>query len=110
LHWTGSIEILEGNILCTSDTYEFARAVDTFFDEIYWGWGYGGMWTDELESSLLELLVGVTEELAQAVASWQPMMRMIGALTVYINHKFLYLKSIRFITFRRCCTRDKQNA
>jgi hypothetical protein len=63
-----------GTVFCTSSTFEYATALDEGFDLLYWGWGYGGKWNEDLENSLLELLVAVSDDLEAAIRSWQPMM------------------------------------
>jgi hypothetical protein len=35
---------------------------------------YVGVWNEDLENSLLELLVAVSDDLEAAIRSWQPMM------------------------------------
>lgn len=67
-----------GTVFCTSCTFEYATALDEAFDLLYWGWGYGGLWDMDLENSLLELLVAVSDDLEAAIRSWQPMMAMMG--------------------------------
>jgi hypothetical protein len=76
---------LSGHTLVTSPVYDYALAVDGLFDVLYWQWSYTGVWTAELESSLLELVVSVNEELEEAVRSWKPMMSMIGGAAQETN-------------------------
>jgi len=65
-----------GTKFATSFTYEFVKCVDNLYDVLNWGWD--GEFTEGLQSTLLELVVSVTEELALAVASWQPMLSLVG--------------------------------
>jgi hypothetical protein len=84
---TISIENITGNFTCISNSYSYAEAYDNFFDEYIYGWGYGGnsKWTDELESSLLELLIGIKEDLETVIKSWQPMMSLLGGAVKETN-------------------------
>lgn len=66
------------NVLVISSVYECALAIDDLLDCVYWGWGSEGKWTQELENSLLELVIGVSDELETAVRSWRPMMSFVG--------------------------------
>jgi hypothetical protein len=54
--------------------------VDIVYDELIWSYHhYGGEYNNELEYSLLQLLIEVNEDLIQTVSSWEPMMKMIGS-------------------------------
>lgn len=72
-------------VLASSSAFDCALAVDNIFDCMYWGWASGGVWTDALEASLLELVVGVSDELETAVRSWQPMLTFIGGAAQETN-------------------------
>lgn len=85
-HWCASFRIdgiddstakvieAKGQILCSSLLYDFLSSSDDLLEEFVWGWSYGGLFTDALESSLLELLIANNDELEATVRSWKPMM------------------------------------
>lgn len=88
-----SIENITGRFTCISTAYSYAQCYDNFFDVYIYGWGYGGIWTEELESSLLELLIGVNEDLEAAIKSWQPMMAMLGGAAKETNQMLEIIKT-----------------
>lgn len=69
-----------GSIFVTSPIYEFILHTYDVHDLLVWGWGFGGIYTEELENCLLELLIGVNDEMESTIKSWQPMMAMLGAM------------------------------
>eukprot|EP01032_Pedospumella_encystans_P020416 gene20416-23189_t len=84
-------------VLITSPTFRYASALDCMYDRLYFGWE--GKWTNELESSLFELLVAVDDDLVSMVKSW---VGMLGAVTASgaddMNHML------------QCVTKDVQDA
>lgn len=69
---TTSTRNVFGSFLCTSAVYTYTYCLDESLDRLYWGWE--GNWTPELESSLLELLVSVGDDLVVLVRSWKSLM------------------------------------
>jgi hypothetical protein len=55
----------------TSYAYEYVYALDSCNDILHWGWS--SHWTEELESSLLTLLVTVNDDLVHALRSMKAM-------------------------------------
>lgn len=84
-------------VLITSPIFRYASALDCMYDRLYFGWE--GKWTNELESSLFELLVAVDDDLVSMVKSW---VGMLGAVTASgaddMNHML------------QCVTKDVQDA
>ena len=83
----------EGYIFVSSCTYEFLKDCDDIFDVLTNGWNLNtnssnnsnkddmiSKWTNELENSLLELLVCANDELQQTLNSWKRMMSMMRGL------------------------------
>jgi hypothetical protein len=68
-----------GHVMCMSSVYNYVWAADGLTDYVYWGWGASSTptWTDDFESSLLELLVYVNDELEVTIQSWRPMMALM---------------------------------
>jgi len=54
-------------VMCETPVYKYARSINKLFDVMYWGWD-SSRWNDELESSLLELLVAANEDLRPIAA------------------------------------------
>lgn len=63
-------------IECSSVSATYASIVDEVYDELMWSYHHGGEYNNDLENSLLQLLVD--DELIQTVNSWAPMMKMMG--------------------------------
>ena len=63
--------------MCLSPTYSYVTNLDEVFDLLYWGWE--GLWTNELENSLVELLVAVSDDLVEMVRKWNSLLSLTGS-------------------------------
>lgn len=64
-------------VMSETPVYKYARSINRLFDVMYWGWD-SSRWDNELESSLLELLVGANEDLRPIVAKMDASLHMGG--------------------------------
>lgn len=76
-----------GSFVCTSATFQLVDSLDSLFDAFYWGWT--GLWTESLESALLELLVAVDDDLVALVRSMKSMMGLMRNLEGCRDHTSL---------------------
>eukprot|EP01035_Chromulina_nebulosa_P033849 gene33849-45344_t len=65
------------SFLCTSPVYAYVSFLDEALDLLYWGW-VGG-WTEELESTLVELLVAVNDEFVEFIRGLTSLISMMGS-------------------------------
>ena len=63
--------------MCLSPTYSYVTNLDEVLDLLYWGWE--GSWTNELENSLVELLVAVSDDLVEMVRKWNSLLSLTGS-------------------------------
>ena len=69
------------SFLCTSPVYAYVSVLDDTLDLLHWGW-VGG-WTEELESSLMELLVAVNDEFVEFIRRLNSLISMMGSSAGY---------------------------
>jgi hypothetical protein len=80
-------------VTVTSALHRYVAALDSLYDQMYWGWE--GNWTVALEVALLELVVAVDEDLTAIVHSMTSMMSaMQGAASSSVTEMKHLLDSV----------------
>jgi hypothetical protein len=71
----GHIVSASQQVTVTTPVSRYVAALEALYDRMYWGWE--GQWTEELERTLLELVVTVDEDLVGVVNTLTRMMNMM---------------------------------
>eukprot|EP01041_Mallomonas_annulata_P004689 gene4689-9293_t len=72
-------KIISGNIFLKSPVYLYTLYIEELFDQYIWGWGYGGLWNENFELILVELLISVNEDLFITLKNMESMMKIIDS-------------------------------
>jgi len=66
------LESCTKTMFASSPVFSYCMALDAVLDRVCWGWE--GVWSSDLEGSLLELLVAVDDDLVALVGTWKRML------------------------------------